>query len=195
MRPLFKDPDGYTLVDLLLALAIASTMIGMAIPTSAAVIDQLRAAGAARYVASSVASLRLEAIRRSSCVALRFEPDGADYRFRMFVDGNGNGLRAADVTAGIDRPSGRIEYLRDSFSGTSFGLIPGTPDLDGGSTGTNGVRIGSSSFFTLAPDGSATSGTLYIRGRRAQYAVRVTGATGRARFHVFDSGTRRWVAR
>ena len=33
----------------------------------------------------------------------------------------------------------------------------------------------------MSADGTATSGTLYVRGRRVQYAVRVLGVTGRTR--------------
>ena len=47
----------------------------------------------------------------------------------------------------------------------------------------------------MSPDGSATSGTLYVQGRRAQYAVRVLGATGRTRVLVYNPGMRQWTAR
>jgi hypothetical protein len=47
-------------------------------------------------------------------------------------------------------------------------------DVDGDrSTTTDGVRIGSTRILTLGPDGTATSGTLYVRGRRGQFAVRI----------------------
>jgi hypothetical protein len=60
---------------------------------------------------------------------------------------------------------------------------------------SDGVRIGTSRILTLGPDGTATSGTLYLHGRRAQFAVRILGATGRTRLLRFDPGGRRWVSK
>jgi hypothetical protein len=45
----------------------------------------------------------------------------------------------------------------------------------------------------ISPDGSCTGGTLYIRGVRSQYAVRILGATGRARLFRYDWGSRTWT--
>lgn len=59
----------------------------------------------------------------------------------------------------------------------------------------DGVRIGTSRMLTLGPDGTATSGTLYVQGRKGQYAIRVLGATGRTRVLRFDAGARQWVSR
>ena len=39
-----------------------------------------------------------------------------------------------------------------------------------------------------------TSGTVYVRGRRSQYAVRVLGATGRTRLLHYHTGQRAWVS-
>ena len=128
-------------------------------------------------------------------MALRFDPAGADYTFAPFIDGNGNGLRATDISRGVDRPSGRAERLDEHFAGTAFGLLPGVPDMDGSTASSDGVRIGSTSFLSLAPDGSATSGTVYVHSRRGQYAVRILGATGRVRVFRYDTGSRTWISR
>jgi hypothetical protein len=45
------------------------------------------------------------------------------------------------------------------------------------------------------PDGTATSGSLYLHGRERQYAVRILGATGRTRVLRFDRGLGRWMPR
>jgi len=77
-----------------------------------------------------------------------------------------------------------------------FGLADSVPDADGlRGTGTDGVRIGSARILTMSPDGTATSGTLYLQGKRAQYAVRVLGATGRTRVLAFDRGRQAWINR
>ena len=61
-------------------------------------------------------------------------------------------------------------------------------------TSTDGVRIGTPKILTISPDGTATSGTLYVQGARAQYAVRVLGATGRTRVLKYEPGSRSWVS-
>jgi prepilin-type N-terminal cleavage/methylation domain-containing protein len=187
--------NGYSLIELMLAISIATTVTGLAVPLVTGTIEHLRAAGAARYLAARIASTRLDAVRRSSVVGLRFEPRGTDYAFTPVLDGNGNGLRALDVAGGVDRPIGPNERLEDQFAGTSIGLLPGIPDLDGVTGSADGLRIGPSAFLSVAPNGSCTSGTVYVHGRRSQFAVRALGATGRVRFFFYDRGTRQWITR
>jgi hypothetical protein len=105
-------------------------------------------------------------------------------------------VRAAEIRLGIDRPDGPSKQLGDDFPHVRFGLTEGAPDVDGArGTGTEGVRIGVARILTMSPDGTATSGTLYIEGRRAQYAVRVLGATGRTRVLEYDRRRQAWINR
>ena len=194
MRALSRELSrGYSLIELLLVIALASVLAGVAVPITRGAVDEVRASGAARHMAALVADTRLDAIRRSSSVGLRFESVGDDYRFRAHLDGNGNGLRTADITGGIDRPLARAERLSDQFPGVTLGLLEGIPDLDGSSASRDGVRIGTARILSVSPDGSCTGGTLYIRGARTQYALRILGATGRARLFRYDRGSNRWT--
>ena len=123
-----------------------------------------------------------------------FEPVGADWRIGEYADGNGNGVRASDIASGADAEVARPEFLSGLFPGVGLGLHSGVPDVDGSqSSGADGLRIGSSGILTLGPDGTATSGTLYVRGRRGQYAVRILGITGRTRVLRFHAGTGQWT--
>jgi hypothetical protein len=188
---------GFTAVELLLVTAVAVTVLAISIPATADALDEVRTGMAARYLEARIMDARMHAIRRSTRVALRFEPAGGDYRFAEYLDGNGNGVRAADIAAGVDPELAPRRYLRDHFAGVSFGLIANVPDVDGtrSATAGDGVRIGASRILTLGPDGTASSGTLYVHGRRGQYAVRVLGATGRTRLLRFDRGVRQWMSR
>jgi hypothetical protein len=151
---------------------------------------------AARYMAGRLGRARMDAVKRSTATALRFQAGSPDYTFTPYADGNGNGLRTAEINAGIDPRIGTAERLADNYPGVQFGLRAGLPDVDGASgTGSDGVRIGSSRILTLSPDGTATAGTLYIQGRRAQYAVRVLGVTGRVRVLKYEAGAHRWISR
>lgn len=187
--------DGFSLVELIFALALASLLVGLAVPVVGDVVDRFRTAGAARYLAGRVMRARMEAIKRSTPVALRFEMVASEYVFRCYADGNGNGVRTADIQQGIDAPLTPEERLGDNFPDVRFELMPGLADIDGVSGRAEGVRIGIPRILTVSPDGTATSGTLYIRGRRAQYAVRVLGATGRTRVFQYNPGDRTWISR
>lgn len=177
-------------------IAIGVTFAGICVPLVTTALDHLRTAAAARYVAGRLMSLRMEAIRRSTAVALRFEPVGTDYVYAVFEDRNANGVRTADIHAGIDRRISDYERVGHKFAGVRFALLPGTPDADGVLTGSeDGVRIGLSRILTMTPDGSCTAGTLYLAGRRGQYAVRALGATGRTRVLQFNPGAATWTSR
>ena len=187
---------GFTLIEVLLAAAIVTVLAGVALPITGSAIDELRTLAAARYLAGRIVHGRMDAIKRSTSVALRFEPSTPDYAFTPYADGNGNGVRAADIHRGIDPPVGVPQQLGDNFAGVRFGLLPGLPDVDGVADGdTDGVRIGTARIMTMSPNGTATSGTLYVQGRRAQYAVRVLGATGRTRILKYDTGAGTWISR
>ena len=79
---------------------------------------------AARYIAGRIVHGRIDAIKRSTAVALRFEPSTPDYVFTPYADGNGNGVRAADIHRGVDPPVGVPHQLGDNFAGVRFGLLP-----------------------------------------------------------------------
>jgi hypothetical protein len=175
---------------------VLSVLLGVAVPLSADAIDEQRTAAAARYLAARIVSARIDAIKRATAVGLRFQPQSSDCTFGSYIDGNGNGLRASEIQTRIDAPLGTPERLADNFPGIRFELIPDVPDVDGVRDGrTDGIRIGVSRILTLGPDGTATSGTLYLRGRRSQFAVRVLGGTGRTRVLQYHSAERKWVSR
>jgi hypothetical protein len=98
----------------------------------------------------------------------------------------------------MDPPLGAGERLGDQFAGVSFGILDGVSAVDSTESleaGSDPIRLGSSDILSFGPVGTATAGTLYLRGRtREQYAVRVLGVTGRVRVLRFDFASRQWVA-
>jgi hypothetical protein len=81
------------------------------------------------------------------------------------------------------------------FPGIRFGVLPGVLGVERAETLAewgDAARIGAADMVSFSPDGSGSSGTLYIRGRRRQYAVRVLGASGRIRTLAFDFVARVW---
>ena len=191
-----RADSGLTLVELVFVVALMVVLAGVALPLTGDALDDARTGAGARYVAGQIVSNRMDAVNRSRAVALRFEASMADYRVARYIDGNGNGVYATEIARGIDRIDGAPKRIGDDFPNVRFGLAVGLPDADGiRGTGTDGVRIGVAKILTMSPDGTATSGTLYLQGRHAQYAVRVLGATGRTRVLKYDAGRRAWISR
>jgi hypothetical protein len=121
-------------------------------------------------------------------VALHFEDDPRGTWFAMVEDGNGDGVRSSDIAQQIDRVIEPRALLSDLFPGAAIGLAPGTP-------ATSALALGGTRILSFSPDGTATSGTVYVAGRDGtQWAVRVLGVTARARVLRFESATNAWVA-
>ena len=120
-------------------------------------------------------------------VALHFHSDRRGTWFSVVEDGNGDGVRTRDIDQRTDRMIDDRVLLSDLFPGASIGLAEGTPAADA-------VALGGTAILSFSPNGTATSGSVYIVGRdRTQWAVRVLGATGRARVLRYDRAGAAWV--
>jgi hypothetical protein len=158
---------------------VVAVLAAAAIPQSIASVDRFRTRAAARHLQARIALARMEAIKRGVYVALRFEGSGRSTSIAMYVDGNRNGVRTRDIDRGIDRRIDSRIRLFEQFPGVRY----------------DSIRIGSSILLSVSPLGTATSGTLYIRGRDGtQMGVRILGATGRTRLLRYDPRSRAWVA-
>jgi hypothetical protein len=185
---------GYSLVELIFAMGLAATLGAMAVPQSVTMLDDQRTQAAARYLASRMQRARMEAVARSTSVGIKFSQSGSRYTYAMYADGNGDGIRSADIAAGIDRQLLAAESLSDQFAGVEVGVLPALPAVDPGGTapGTDPVRLGASNIASFSPQSTSTSGSVYIRGRSAQYVVRVYGDTAKTRVLRFDLRSRVW---
>jgi hypothetical protein len=197
MRDVRTRMAGWSIVELVLAIGVSLVLLGVAASALAPMAAHARAAGAARFVAATLRHERLEAVAGGRSTGIRFERAGAEVVMQAVADGNGNGLRSAEIDAGVDRRRGARHRLRDRFAGARFAIATDVPAIDGGAglaAGADPIRLGST-LLTFAPTGSATSGTLYIAsGDDRMFAVRVLGATGRVRVFELDRASGRWVA-
>ena len=180
-------------------LGLLALMAAIALPSILGGLDDARAAAAARYVAALARLTRVQAATRSISVGLRFEPEGATYRYAVYADGNGNGLRRRDIREGIDTPITPMERIGDRFPGVELGVVAGITGISDGremARDADPVRLGAADILTFSPLGTATSGTIFLRSRMGrQYAVRVLGASGRTRVLKYRHETRSWTVR
>jgi prepilin-type N-terminal cleavage/methylation domain-containing protein len=175
---------GYTLIEVVFAAGLIAVLAAAAIPQLSAGLEHSRTVGAARYLASRLALARAQAVVRSANVALLLTAADGTFVAGTYVDGNGDGVRTRDITAGIDTVIGVPVRLSNLFPHVAVFLN------DPAVTST----FDTSALMSFSPLGTASSRTLYLRGADgSQYAVRVLGATGRTRVLRLVSSNGAWV--
>lgn len=191
----FAECGGYSLLELMMVMALGVTMCAAALPQLLTTLDDVRATGATYHISGRFQRARMEAVVRSATVALQFTQTSSGYSYAVYRDGNRNGVLTRDIQRGVDLPTAAPERLPDQFPGVEFGAIPGLPPVDPSGTppGSDPIRLGAGSLASFTAMGTSSSGTVYIRSRRdAQYAVRIFGDTGKTRMLKFERSTKRW---
>ncbi|QWP79014.1 GspH/FimT family pseudopilin [Lysobacter sp. K5869] len=127
---------GVTLMELLVALAVAATLLALAVPSFIATINRSRLAGGANELVVSLQTARMEALRRNASVVLCNSADqltcaSGGGRWSGWIvlvpDANRDGvasdplvLRAtrlgATVSMSSSLPDGRVTYRPDGFA-------------------------------------------------------------------------------
>jgi Tfp pilus assembly protein FimT len=172
-------------VEVLFVLALLAIVAGVAVPQIAAGVEGARTRAATRYLAAQLGMARTHAVTRGAAVAMRFQSGASGTTMGLVMDGNGNGVRTQDIEAGIDVEIHRPSALEAAFPGVRFALAS--------DPASNGIHLGGSTLLSFTPDGTSTSGSLYLLGRDgSQFAIRVLGATGRIRIERLDPHTSSW---
>ena len=185
-----------TLGELVVTMGVVVAGMGTAVPALHAGLDDARVAGAARYVSSRLAESRMEAIKRSRHVAVRFADASAQYAFTVYEDGNGNGVLTSDIRRGVDRPIHGPERLSDNFRNVEFSVLATLPPIEPGDSppGADPIRLGAGNSVSFNALGQGTSGTIYLAGRNhTQYAVRIFGASGKIRVYRYNWRASTWT--
>jgi prepilin-type N-terminal cleavage/methylation domain-containing protein len=196
-----SSPSGFSAVELLAAVVLLSLALAVALPRLARMRSESRTAAAARQVALDFRELRWRSVSRGRALGWQFREDAAGPYWVEVRDGNGNGLRSAEIRAGIDTVSSpprrlehRFERVRPGFP--PLARVPRIPPATGALDRLDDpVRFGRGDLISFAPSGSSSSGTLYLSDGAALYAVVLFGPTSRTRVWRYDAGAARWAPR
>jgi prepilin-type N-terminal cleavage/methylation domain-containing protein len=188
-----RGERGFSLVEMLLVLGITLVLTTFAVPLTASVVDASRARQAATFAAVRLRFARQQAVARSASTGLVFDQIGSRWIIRICVDGNGNGLRRADLGSGKDTcPEGPLD-VAVMFPGVQVAVDGTIQGPDGDAPSADPVRFGSSNLASFSPSGTCTGGSLFVRSAKGvQYAVRIAGVTGRLRILRYDTAARTW---
>jgi len=191
---------GYTLAELLAVLAIVAMAVAVALPAAATLRDGGRAAAGARMMATILSAQRWKSVAGHRIRGLQFRNVAGGWSWREVADGNGNGLRTAEIGRGIDPVLTVDDALERKIPDVTLGFPPGgpfpeaPPGTDTLVAGDDPVRFGRSDLVSFTPVGSASSGTIYVTDRRhALFAVVLFGPTARLRVWRFIPEERRWT--
>lgn len=185
--------QGLTLIEAVIALAVIAVVAGVSAPVTASAIDASRARQAASFMATRFRLARTQAVNSSTNVGVVFDFAGGAWTFRLCSDGTNNGIRRADILAGVDPCIGEPYRMTELFPGVDVAVDPALRGPNGEPPNPDAVRFGKADLISFSPAGSCTAGSLYLRSRgQVQYAIRVSGITGRTRVLRYDSGSRTW---
>ncbi|RMD78761.1 MAG: prepilin-type N-terminal cleavage/methylation domain-containing protein [Gammaproteobacteria bacterium] len=139
---------GFTLVELMVTLAVAAVLVTLAVPGFGTLIRNNRLATAANAFAASLSLARSEAVKRAAVVGVCKSADGQtctsaggwEQGWLVFVDLDGDGLRQPTEEAlAVQGPLGGTVTLRGdaalrdrlAYGSTGFAQAPGGGPLSG----------------------------------------------------------------
>lgn len=192
-----RAKNGYSLIELLIVLAIIGMFVGIALPSLGTITRRAALRSAATQLRTIFHKARMRAIARHASCGVKFFVAGGEWQYALYDDGDGDGIRNDDINRGIDRRASESRRALPESSAISFGVLPrriNDPDGDRLLPDASPVQFGRSTICSFSPLGESTSGTIYLTDRRDQLlAVRVYGVTAKIRTLRFDG--RKWVAR
>ena len=134
---------GFSLVDLVLVIALVSTITGIAVPVAANVAELMRLGVATRAVERELQSARLRAVSSNRQLAVRINCPGAGQ------------LRIVEITgvAATDRDANRCDESRYPYPGPND-ADPATPAVDGPVRRLHASLTLSGSDLLFSPNGT-----------------------------------------
>lgn len=191
--------EGLSLVEALAAVAVIAILALAVLPTAGDLRRAGLAAAGARQLAVTFQSLRWKSVSLSRHHGLFFRQLEGGWAWYVVADGNGNGLRTAEVLDGVDETVSGPHRFEDSLAPVALGFpagmdLPRIPPRRGRLDNLDDpVKFGRSDLVSFSPQGSASSGTVYLSdGRHEVCGVVLFGPTARIRVWRFDRRTGRW---
>jgi prepilin-type N-terminal cleavage/methylation domain-containing protein len=187
---------GHTLVELLIVLAIMTVMGAIALPHVNAYSVEVHLVGAGQVFKGEFRKARSVAVARGVQTAIRFETEPDGTYLSTYVDGNFNGVLAADIRRGVDVRISGPRLLTTGASDVRVGInpaVPAIPPETGVLDTADPIRFGAGNMVSFSPLGTASPGTFYMANPHRQAAVRVTPGSSRVRLLVCRGGA--WVER
>lgn len=192
-----RSDRGFSSVELVIAGAVAVALVAATATGAFQLQSALAVRSAAAELGATFLRARAYALTRGMTVGIKFRRDGGRYEWALYRDGNGNGIRTAEIVSGIDRSLGlTIPWAR---SDVRPGIIADGTVPDPGSPGSaldrpdDPIRFGGSDICSFSPGGESTPGSVYLwDGRDRMAVVRVFGRSAKIRTLFYFRGEKTW---
>src|SRR6185503_2892175 len=173
---------GFQLIELVVVMAVMAIGAFLFVPPLMSLSARLRVDVAAHEAAAALHEARSLASRQAAYVAVKFYPGATSVAYACFRDGDGDGVRNADIQSGVDVQVTPLRMLAHWSGRLGFGFPPGRPPRDPGDPSqrlsrlTDPIRFNDSDLASFGPLGTSTPGSLYLTdGRRELAVVRLLG--------------------
>lgn len=172
-----RDVKGFTLVELMIVVAVVSILFTLVFPNMSRLMARSRLKDAARDVYFDMQSVRMRSIKEGREFAIQFDTTANAYK--VIRDRGVDGKWNTD-----DDEVVKTVNLTAMFSDVTFGSNAGARP---GATSTNTVITFPSKRVEFNPSGANTSaptsssGTVYLRNDRETFAIGTVSASGRVR--------------
>lgn len=177
---------GFSLVELLVVMAIMGIVMAIAIPAYISYLPRIRLREAAGEIASSMKFAKVQAIKTNTTTAVLFNPGAGTYK--VIVD-SGEPAGMENWTNGGEDTVKTVTIA--NFKGVSYGSAAGTT-RPGDSTDpapVAGVTFGGNVVF-FTNKAVSVAGTVYIQNQKGDtMAIGTNSAAGRVKtWHNFGDG-------
>jgi prepilin-type N-terminal cleavage/methylation domain-containing protein len=195
-----RADSGFQLVEMLVAVAVAAVVIGIAVPPLLSAAAGLEVRLAAGEVESALRLARAYAVAHAVHVGVKFRTasDGT-VTWALYRDGDGDGVRTDDIETGVDPLTAPCRRLAHFGRRVRFGFPPGPPPRDPGDPRRrldrldDPIRFNRSDIASFGPLSGSTPGSIFLTDGIDHLAVvRVASVTARARILRYDARQERW---
>src|SRR5262249_23222995 len=149
---------GLTLLEMLVVVALDLVVAAAAAPALRAYSVESSILAAGRSFRDEFTKARSMAVRGNVYTAIRFERAGEQPCYTVSGDGDADGGRSADISAGIDERVGGPFQLSGRGPRVRVGFLPGVRAIppDTGFLEGDPIQFGSSDILSFSPLGTAT---------------------------------------
>ena len=136
--PRLRETGGAAFIDIIVAISLCLLITVIAVPVIGGTLDRERTIVGTQYLAGQLQRARLDSLKRARSVAVRLQVIDDRTQFRLFADGNGNGVLQHDIDRGIDPPLAPAEWLDDQARDVSLRINQDITEV----AGSNGLAPG-----------------------------------------------------
>ena len=187
-----KRQLGFTMIELLVAIAVLAFMASIAIPGFSRWLPNYRLRSAARDLYSNMQLAKMGAVRNNTDWAIVFDSGVTPGRYFICSDDNGDGWDGAPAMGGNDGVEKTVD-LSNYESGVDYGHGNATDDIPGnGAPPADDITYGSD-VAVFNPRGTGSGGYVYLEDNEntTTYAIG-TRTSGVILLRKWSSSTNNW---